>query len=79
MLNRRSFTPQVQDADGQSTQVQDSDGQSNSKHFGEEFRGNLPSSSHKNQSEDDSEFTEGFDRFTDYEVHLSVVEIVYIK
>ena len=47
MSNRRSFTPQVQD----------SDGQSDSDHFDEESRDNLPSTSHENQSEGDSEST----------------------
>ena len=62
MLNRRSFTPQVQD----------SDGQLDSKHFDEESRDYSPSNSHENQSEDDRESTDdGFDRFTDRQVHLS--------
>ena len=56
MSNRRSFTPQVQD----------SDGQSHSKHIDEESRDYLPSNSHENQSEDD-----GLDLFTDHQVHLS--------
>ena len=61
MSNRQSFTPQVQD----------SDGQSNSKHFDEESRDYLPSNSGENQSEDDSESTDdGLDLFTD-QVHLS--------
>ena len=61
MLNRRSFTPQVQD----------SDGQSNSKHFDEESRDYLPSNSRENQSEDDRESTDDrLDVFTD-QVHLS--------
>ena len=52
MLNRRYFTPQVQD----------SDGQSDSKHFDEESRDYLLSNSHENQSEDDCESTDdGFD------------------
>ena len=56
MSNRRSFTPHVQD----------SEGQSNSKHFDEESRDYLLSNSRKNQSEDDREPTDdGFDRFTD--------------
>ena len=62
MSNRRSFPPQVQD----------SDGQSNSETFDEESRDHLPSNSCENQSEDDSESTDdGFDRFTDHQVHLS--------
>ena len=62
MLNRQSFTPQVQD----------SDGQSDSKHFVEESRDYLPSNSHENQSEGDSKSTDdGFDGFTDHQVHLS--------
>ena len=62
MSNRRSFTPQVQD----------SDGQSDSKHFDEESRDYLPSDSRENQSEDYCESTDdGFDRFTDHQVHLS--------
>ena len=56
MLNRRSFTPQFQD----------SDGQSDSKHFDEESRDYLPSNSRENQSEDDRESTDdGLDLFTD--------------
>ena len=56
MSNRRSFTPQCQD----------SDGQSNSKHFDEESRDYLPSNSRENQSEDDCESTDdGLDLFTD--------------
>ena len=52
MLNRRSFTPQVQD----------SEGQSNSEHFDEESRDYLLSNSRKKQSEDDRESTDdGFD------------------
>ena len=62
VLNRRSFTPQVQD----------SDGQSDSKHFDEESRDYLPSNSHENQSEDDRESTDdSSDQFTDHQVHLS--------
>ena len=62
MSNRRSFTPEVQD----------SDGQSDSKHVGEESRDYLPSYSHENQSEDDRESTDdGLDLFTDHQVHLS--------
>ena len=62
MSNQRSFTPQVRD----------SDGQSDSKHFDEESRDCLPSNSRENQSEDDSESTDdGFDQFTDHQVHLS--------
>ena len=62
MSIRRSFTPQVQA----------SDGQSHSEHFDEESRNYLPSNSHENQSEDKSESTDdGFDRFTDHQVHLS--------
>ena len=60
---RQSFTPQVQD----------SDGPSDSKHFDEESRDYLLSYSRENQSEDDSESTDdGFDRFTDHQVHLSI-------
>ena len=44
MSNRQSFTPQVQD----------SDGQSDSKHFEEESRDYLLRNSHENQSEDGS-------------------------
>ena len=56
MSNRRSFTPQFQD----------SDGESDSKHFDEESRDYLPSNSRENQSEDDRESTDdGFDLFTD--------------
>ena len=56
MSNRRSFTPQFQD----------SDGQSDSKHFDEESRDYLPSNSRENQSEDDCESTDdGLDLFTD--------------
>ena len=62
MSNQRSFTPQVQD----------SDGQSNSEHFDKESRDYLPSNYLENQSEDDRESTDdGFDRFTDHQVHLS--------
>ena len=62
MLNRQSFTPQVQD----------SDGQSDSKHFNEESRDYLLSNSGKNQPEDDRESTDdGLDLFTDHQVHLS--------
>ena len=61
MLNRQSFTPQVQG----------SGGQSNSKHFDEESRYYLPSNSHENQSEDDRESTDdGLDLFTNHQVHL---------
>ena len=63
MSNRRPFTPQVQD----------SDGQSDSEHFDEESRGYLLSNSCENQSEDDSKSTDdGFDLFTDQQVHLSL-------
>ena len=42
------------------------------EHFNEESRDYLPSNSRENQSEDDSESTaDGFDRFTDHQVHLS--------
>ena len=52
MSNRQSFTPQVQD----------SDGQSDSKYFDEESRDYLPSNSRENQPKDDSESTDdGFD------------------
>ena len=62
MLNRLSFTPQVQD----------SDGQSDSKHVDEESRDYLPNNSRENQSEDDRESTDdGLDLFTDHQVHLS--------
>ena len=62
MSNRRSFTPQVQD----------SDGQSDSKHVAEESRDYLPSNSCENQSENDRESTDdGLDLFTDHQVHLS--------
>ena len=62
MSNRRSFTPQVQD----------SDGQSDSKHFDEGSRDYLPSDSRENQSEANHESTDdGLDLFTDHQVHLS--------
>ena len=62
MSNRRCFTPQVQD----------SDGQSDSKHIDEESRDYLPSNSRENQSEDGRESTDdGLDLFTDHQVHLS--------
>ena len=62
MLYQQSFIPQVQD----------SDGQPHSEHFDEESRDYLPSNSRKNQSEDDSESTDdGFDQYTDHQVHLS--------
>ena len=62
MSNRRSFTPQVQD----------SDGQSDLKHTDEESRDYLPSNSRENQSEDNRESTdEGLDLFTDHQIHLS--------
>ena len=62
MSNRRSFTPQVPD----------SEGQSESEHFDKESRDYLPSNSRENQSADDSEYTDdGFDRFTNHQVHLS--------
>ena len=62
MLNRRSFTPQVQD----------SDGQSNPKHLDKISRDYLPSYSHENQSEDHHESADdGLDLFTDHQVHLS--------
>ena len=48
MSNRRSFTPQFQD----------SDGESDSKHFDEESRDYLPSNSRENQSENDRESTD---------------------
>ena len=61
MSNRRSFTPQVQDSDGQSY----------SKHV-EESRAYQPSNSRENQSEDDHEsIDDGLDLFTDHQVHLS--------
>ena len=56
MSNRRSFTPQFQE----------SDGQSDSKHVDKESRDYLPSNSRENQSEDDRESTnDGLDLFTD--------------
>ena len=62
LLNRWSFTPWVQD----------SDGQSDSKHFDEESRDYLLSNSCKNQSECDRESTDdGSDLFTNHQVHLS--------
>ena len=62
MSNQQSFTPQVQD----------SDGQSHSEHIDEESRDCLLSNSRENQSEDDSESTDdGFDQFTNHQVHLS--------
>ena len=62
MSNRRSFTPQFQD----------SDGQSDSKHAAEESRDYLPSNSRENQSEDDHESTDDvLDLFTNHQVHLS--------
>ena len=62
MLNQQSFT----------LQVRDSDGQSDSGIFEEESRDYLQSNSREIQSEDDSESTDdGFDRFTDHQVHLS--------
>ena len=65
MSNRQSFTPQVQD----------SDGQSNSKHFDKVTRDYLPSNSRENQSGDDSESTDDgfdpFDPFTNHQVYLS--------
>ena len=61
MSNRRSFTPQVQD----------SDGQSDSKYFDEESREYLPSNFHENQLEVDRESTDdGLDLFTHHQVHL---------
>ena len=60
MSNRQSFTPQIQD----------SDGQSDSKHADEESRDYLPSNSRENQSEDDIESTDdGLNLFTDHQVH----------
>ena len=57
-----SFTPQVQN----------SDSKSDSEHFDEESRNYLPSTSHENQSTDDSESTDdGFALFTDHQVYLS--------
>ena len=45
---------------------------SDSEHFHEESRDYLPGNSHENQSEDDSESTDdGFDQFTNHQVHLS--------
>ena len=44
--------------------------QMSSEHFDEDSRDYLPSNSHENQSEDDSESTDGFKWFTD-QVHLS--------
>ena len=62
MSNRRSFT----------LQGQESDGQSDSKHFDEESRDYLLSNFRENQSEDDHESTDdGLDLFTDHQVHLS--------
>ena len=56
MSNRRSFTPQFRDLDGQS----------DSKHFDKESRDYLLSNSRENESEDDRESTDdGFDLFTD--------------
>ena len=58
MLNRRSFTPQVQD----------SDSESDLEHFDEQSRDYLLGNSCKNQSEDNSEsIDDGFD----HQVHLS--------
>ena len=60
--NQRSFTPQVQD----------SDGQSDSEHSDEESRDYLANNTHENQSKDDSESTDdSFDWFTDHQVQLS--------
>ena len=68
MSNRQSFTPQVQD----------SDGQSDSKHIDEESRDYLPSNSRKNQSEDDRESTDdGLDLFT-YRSSSSPVNITSV-
>ena len=54
MSNRRHFTPQVQD----------SDGQSNSKHADEESRDYLPRNSRESQTEDDRESADdGLDLF----------------
>ena len=62
MSIRRSFTPQVQD----------SNGQSDSKHVDEESRDYLPSNSRENQSKDYHESTDdGLDLFTDHHVYLS--------
>ena len=67
MSNRRYFTPQVQD----------SDGQSDSKHADEESRDYLLSNSRENHSEDDRESTDdGLDLFTDHQVHLSTITSV---
>ena len=61
MLNQGSFTPHVQD----------SDGQSDSETFDEESRVCLLSNSCKT-TENDSESTDDcFDHFTDHQVHLS--------
>ena len=57
MSTRQSFTPQVQD----------SDGQSDSKHIDEVSRDYLLSNSRENQSEDDHESTDdGSGLFTDH-------------
>ena len=57
MSNRRPFTPQVQD----------SDGQSDSKHVDEESRDYLLSNSRENQSEDDRESADdGLDLYTNH-------------
>ena len=62
MSNRRSFT----------SQVQDSNGQSDSKHVYEESRDYQPNNSRINQSEYDRESTDdGLDLFTNHQVHLS--------
>ena len=62
VLKQRYFTPHVQD----------SNGQSDSKHSDEQSRDCLPSNFGENWSEDDSESTDdGFDQFTDHQVHLS--------
>ena len=45
--------------------------QSDSERWDEESRDYQPSNSHEKQSEDDSEYTDGFDRFTDHQVHPS--------
>ena len=59
MSNQQSFTPQVQDSDRNIRR----------KNLETDC---LPSNSHENQSEDDSESTDdGFDRLTDHQVHLS--------
>ena len=61
MSNRQSFTPQVQD----------SEGQFDSEHFDAESRDYLLSNSCKNQSKDDSKSTDDdIDRFTIHQVHL---------